>query len=231
MTGEALIEQAISLETAASTSETHTHQAAVASDGAKAEHSHDAGDDALVSRDVQRAGLPLATTLTGGALGVIFAVVWNVCTRRVNGRATPNAVALALAGWLAVAAVPFLIIPPNPPAVGSSESIDHRTAIWFVAVLLGLGAVIVWYVLRRWIQTQNPTSPLASIYPVAASIILIATGWMLMPATGTDYSGFPADLLWNFRMSAAATQLTLWVCLGLSFQFLIKRYSQRDRRP
>src|SRR5687767_13464744 len=61
-TGESLVDQAIAIEEAGAA--THSH------DSTAAGHSHGTEDGPLISRDGQRAGLFLATSLTGGSFGV-----------------------------------------------------------------------------------------------------------------------------------------------------------------
>jgi hypothetical protein len=39
-------------------------------------------------------------------------------------------------------------------------------------------------------------------------------------------AGFPADVLWNFRLAAWGIQVVLWASIGLLFGWL----TERDRR-
>lgn len=107
--------------------------------GEVAGHSH--GEEPLVSRDGQRAGLFLATTLAGLALGAIFAMVAHYA-RRLTAMSGPLlAITIAAGGWLAIEAVPFFKYPANPPAVGDPDTINDRTLLWLAAVIIGLLAV------------------------------------------------------------------------------------------
>ncbi len=78
--GESHIDAAIAIEesNSAAEAEVHSHDATQAAEPAG--HSHDE-EEALVSRDGQRFGLFLATSLAGLALGAIFAVVANYARR------------------------------------------------------------------------------------------------------------------------------------------------------
>ncbi|MFJ5699920.1 CbtA family protein [Arthrobacter sp. NPDC093139] len=226
--GTGLIDQAIALENA----QPEAHDHSTGSTGATVhEHTH-SDEDPLIPRDVQRAGLLLATTLAGAATGVIFATVWFLKSRRsVAGQRPLGIMALAAAGWAAVVAVPWLIIPPNPPALGSPNSIDHRTALWLFAVILGVGAVSIWFVLRGWAESKAAQpSVFSKALPALAAIAIVLLGWRILPATSVDYSGFPADLLWNFRLAAGATQLALWMTMGIVFQFFMERASRTSVR-
>jgi predicted cobalt transporter CbtA len=223
VTGESLVDQAIAIEEADAAA--HSHDSTAAAEG----HSHGTEEGPLISRDGQRAGLFLATSLTGAAFGVLLAVVWFAMTRKlVNGPKTRTILPLAVAGWTAIAAIPWLLVPPNPPAVGATETIDYRTNLWVIAVLLGLAAIITWYMVRRWEESRPGSSILLQALPGLAAAAIVVVGWRILPESGTDYSGFPADLLWNFRLASAATQLTLWLALGIAFQFLIERRAMRN---
>ncbi|MFJ5696068.1 CbtA family protein [Arthrobacter sp. NPDC093125] len=220
-TGESLVDQAIAIEEAGAA--THSH------DSTAAGHSHGTEDGPLISREGQRAGLFLATSLTGGSFGVLLGIVWFPLSRKLgHGSTTLSVLPLAGAGWTAIAAVPWLLVPPNPPAVGATETIDYRTNLWVIAVLLGLAAVITWFVVRRWEESRPGSSVVLKVLPGLTAAAIVIVGWQLLPDSGTDYNGFPADLLWNFRLASAATQLTLWLVLGVAFQFLLERKVLRN---
>ncbi len=97
--GESRIDAAIAIEesNSAAEAEVHSHDATQAEEPAG--HSHDE-EEALVSRDGQRFGLFLATSLAGLALGAIFAVVANYARRLTTLSGPLLGLTLAtLAGW------------------------------------------------------------------------------------------------------------------------------------
>ncbi|TQC45432.1 hypothetical protein EEB14_31765 [Rhodococcus sp. WS4] len=220
VTGEQHIDAAIAIE------ESHSMAADGhdASTSATVNHHEDA--EPLVSRDGQRAGLFLATALAGAALGAIYACVLATTGRRSRLSATALITLVGAAGWFAVAAVPFVKYPANPPAVGDPDTITQRTLLWFAMVLLGLLAVAVFAYTHKVISART-TSPLA---PAAAAALLalgtVVTGYAFAPVIDEVPTDFPASLLWQFRMSSAATQLTLWVALAGLFALLTERTSR-----
>ncbi|TQF75061.1 CbtA family protein [Rhodococcus spelaei] len=231
--GEPHIDAAIAIEESASAPAEHAatpHEHDTASgdatahpDQAAAEpagHSH--GDDALVSRDGQRFGLFLATTLAGLALGAIFAVVAHYA-RRVSDLSGPVlGLCLAGLGWLAIEAVPFFKYPANPPAVGDPDTIDKRTWLWLASVLLGLLAVgLAAYAARIVSAHQFLSVRIAA--PLLAFLVVVGIGYVALPGVNEVGSDFPATLLWEFRVSSLAIQATLWLLLGLGFAFLTER--------
>src|SRR5690606_8060180 len=83
-----------------------------------------------VSRPVQQAGLFVATGLYGLAVGGILALVCAGLRGRVGPR-NDGLPAIVAAGTAlrAIALVPFVTYPANPPAVGDPDTIDERTLL------------------------------------------------------------------------------------------------------
>lgn len=201
------------------TADAHEHPAATAAES-DAAHSH--GEEALVSRDGQRAGLFLATALAGLALGAIYACVTYYARRASTLSAPVLALALAGLGWLAIEAVPFFKYPANPPAVGDPETIDKRTLLWLASVALGLLAVAVAaYAAKIVAAHEFLTVRIAA--PLLAFLVVVGVGYLALPDIDEVGSDFPASLLWEFRISSLTVQATLWLALGLGFAFLTER--------
>ena len=221
--GEPHIEAAIALEEsaaehAATGAHTHTHETGSAG------HSH--GEDALVGRTGQKAGLILATTLGGLALGALYASVLHFARRHTTLSGPVLGLLGAGAGWLAVAAVPFLKYPANPPAVGDPDTIDQRTLLWVATVVLGLVALAVAVAVAKALASQEMrTVRLAG--PVLAFLVVVGLGYAVLPAIDEVGAGFPATLLWDFRVASVIIQTTLWFALGVAFAFLTERADRR----
>ncbi|MFG1784767.1 CbtA family protein [Rhodococcus oryzae] len=230
--GEPHIDAAIAIEEAAAAPvEPHGHGAAAteAVTEEPAGHSHGDSEEPLVSRDGQRFGLFLATSLAGLALGALFAAV-AYYARRVSGLSGPIlALTLAGLGWLAVEAVPFFKYPANPPAVGDPETINNRTWLWLAAVVLGLAAVsIAAYVAKVVAANQFLTVRIAA--PLLAFLVVAGIGYLVLPDINEVGPDFPASLLWDFRVSSLTIQATLWLALGLGFAFLTERAAKASSR-
>ncbi|KXF50919.1 CbtA family protein [Rhodococcus sp. IEGM 248] len=219
--GESHIDAAIAIEesNSAAEAEVHSHDATQAEEPAG--HSHDE-EEALVSRDGQRFGLFLATSLAGLALGAIFAVVANYARRLTTLSGPLLGLTLATLGWLAIEAVPFFKYPANPPAVGDPETITQRTWLWLAAVVLGLLAVVASVFAAKAVAAQEFLSVRIAA-PVLAFLVVVTVGYLVLPTVNEVGDDFPAVLLWQFRLSSLATQATLWLVLGLAFAFLTER--------
>ncbi|GIN02662.1 CbtA family protein [Planomonospora venezuelensis] len=230
--GEPHIERAIALEEAAAASAVpageHAHSGASAEDHSHAQdgaagHSH--GGDALVSRGGQRFGLFLALALYGVAVGGLFALVHAAVRGRAGPRSEPVlAVVLAAAAFAAVVLVPFLKYPANPPAVGDPATIDQRTVLYLVAVAVGILAAAAGAAAHRATAGAEPW--LRWLAGGAATLLPVGAAWLLLPEIAEVPPGFPADLLWDFRIASLGTQAVFWLGVGALFAF-----ASRERTP
>src|SRR5215468_4309505 len=87
----------------------------------------------LVGRAIQSTGGLLTGVLVYGcALGGVFALAFAYVYGRI-GRLGPRATAALLAalGFVALIVVPQIKYPANPPAIGNTETIGQRTALYF----------------------------------------------------------------------------------------------------
>lgn len=208
-TGEPHIDAAIAIE----------DQAAHAQGG----HDH----DGEVGRDVQRAGLFLATGLFGVVAGGLLATAYALLRRRLRVRDDAHA-ALALAGaaLLGGVLVPFVKYPANPPAVGNPDTVGPRTAGYLTMVVLGL--VAVWAAAVAYRSVGAPVRGSASSWlrcaaAVGAFLAVTVIGFVAVPDAAEAPDGFPADLLWDFRLASLGTQIVLWTGVGLIFAALLSR--------
>ncbi|BDB62168.1 CbtA family protein [Rhodococcus sp. RDE2] len=221
--GEPHIESAIALEEAAGEAHSHDHDHA-ATTGESHGHSH--GEDALVDRTGQKAGLFLATTLAGLALGALYASVLHFARRLTDMPGWKLGLFGAAGAWLAVEAVPFVKYPANPPAVGDPDTIDQRTLLWLASVALGLVAIAVAVAVAKALAAQDlHTVRIAG--PAVAFLVVVGLGYLALPSIDEVGEGFPATLLWEFRVASFTVQLTLWAVLGVVFAYLTERASRR----
>ncbi|MFI7673652.1 CbtA family protein [Actinophytocola sp. NPDC049390] len=189
-------------------------------------HSHDHGSDhstAEVSREVQSTlGLAIATCAFGAALGGLFSLAFAFAHGRI-GTPTPRATAFALTaiGFVAVAFVPFLVYPPNPPAVGHAETIGDRTAAYFAMVALSLVLAVV------AVRAGARPGWLARVGAGIGYAVAVAVVAALLPRFHEVPADFPAQTLWDFRVASLGTQAVLWLVLGVAFAVLLDRVAQR----
>ncbi|UNM11824.1 CbtA family protein [Streptomyces formicae] len=222
--GEPAVDGSIAVEEAQAAQEAHAGHGG----GAPAEADEAAGEEEeeeLVSRPVQStAGLATGVLVYGVALGGIAALAFSFVLGRV-GRFSPRATAAltAAAAFTTVYLVPFLKYPATPPAVGNPDTIGKRTTLFFLmillSVLLGIAAVVVGRRLAPRLGNWN-----ATLAAGAGFIAVVAVAFVFLPANDDAVKpGFPAALLWEFRVASLAVQAVLWTVFGVVFGVLAQR--------
>ncbi|WP_435972719.1 CbtA family protein [Streptomyces sp. Qhu_M48] len=214
--GEPSVNGSIAVEEARAAEEAHAGHGAAGAEAAEEE---------VVSRPVQSTfGLATGVLVYGVALGGIAALAFSFALGRV-GRFGPRATAAltAAAAFTTVYLVPFLKYPATPPAVGNPDTIGKRTTLFFLmillSVLLGLAAVVIGRRLAPRLGNWNATL-------VAAAGFLVVTGlaFALLPANDDAVQvGFPAALLWEFRLASLGVQAVLWAVFGVVFGALAQK--------
>ncbi|KJY23414.1 MULTISPECIES: CbtA family protein [Streptomyces] len=206
--------------------------AAIAIEEAAAGAGHDHGGEAPVSRALQAtAGLGTGVVLYGVALGGIAALVHCFALGRI-GRFGPRATAVVVTAglWVTVTLVPYFKYPANPPAVGDPDTAARRTALYLLMIvlsaLLAAGAVILGRRLAPGLGNWN-----ASLAAGGGFVVAIGISYAVLPGVNEVPAGFPAALIWDFRLASLAIQTTLWTTFGLAFGFLADRALVPTRAP
>jgi MFS family permease len=216
--GEPPIDDAIALEESAAASEPHSH------DGTEEEgHSHADEGEGGTSRGQQAGpGLATATLAVGTALGGLVALAAAAVMGRIGRLTPPQSTALVAAvGFVAVALVPFLKYPAVPPAVGSGDTIGSRTALYFTFLLVSVVAAGVALAAASRLA-RSGSAYAATAVGVAGYVGAVVVAAALMPRVD-ELGAFPADVLWQFRLSSLLTLATLWVVLGFALTGLVGR--------
>jgi hypothetical protein len=178
----------------------------------------------VVSRTVQSTlGLLTATSVTGIALGGLFALVAVFAMGRFGPR-SPRAFALVLAGaaFVTVSLVPFLKYPANPPGVGDADTVGRRTVQYLALIAVALVAAGLAVVMRRsLLDRHNPWT--ATTVAGAAWLATIGLAYVVLPGAAHAPADFPADVLWSFRIAALGVQAVLWSTIGLVYGVVSER--------
>jgi hypothetical protein len=246
---EPQIQAAIDYETGRDTAQAALDKAA----GLPAEP---AGPD-IVSRTVQaNLGNGVGMIFFGIAMGALFAIAYTLCLGRV-GYLRPRMLAplVAAGGFLGVYLVPFVKYPANPPSIGHPATITDRGGLY----LLVVGCSVVFLVAAVWLGQRLATrlgNWNASVFAGAAFVVAIGIVMAILPSPGhltanvrqfgnqatetplplTDtsgtivYPGFPADVLFDFRLYSVTAQLILWTTIGLVFAPLAERLVTQHRQ-
>ncbi|SER68596.1 Probable cobalt transporter subunit (CbtA) [Lentzea xinjiangensis] len=192
-------------------------------------HAHSHGEEEVVSRGVQVVGGMLGVVIVGLAVGLVFATAYALSKRWFTER-TPfsRSFALGAAVFGAVALLPWLKYPANPPAVGDPETVDHRTALYLGVVVAGLA--IVWGASLLADRLRAQSQPVRVTGVLLAVVAAVAVVLMAFPAPpDTIPADVPVAVLWQFRLSSLAQLATLYVGLGVVFGLLVDPATRRAR--
>ena len=220
--GEPQIDKAIALEEVAGApaSDGHDHTHADPSQDA-AGHSH--GDEAVVSRTTQSTlGLATGTLALGVVLGGFTGLLAAAGLGRLGGlRPAASTALVALLAAVSFSVVPFLKYPATPPAVGSGETIDSRTALWFGFVAVSLTAVVAAVAVAR--RAARHWSGVPGVVAGAATYVVVVGVAALAFPKVDELGNFPASILWDFRMSSLLTLVAMWAVIGAVLTLLVDR--------
>ncbi len=222
--GEGPVDRAIAFET-------QIEAVKVQADAAKAAPMAMAEPE-LVSRATQSGlGLFTGVVVYATAFGGLFALSFAFLYRRWgNFSAQATALTLSLCGFLVIYVVPSLKYPANPPSVGEAETIQIRTTLYFAMIVISLISFVAAALLRDRLQPRlgawNATILAGLAYTVAMLVVGVAT-----PGVSEVPEGFPATVLWQFRVASFGAQMLMWLAIGLIFGGLAQRAERLATAP
>jgi predicted cobalt transporter CbtA len=186
----------------------------------------------LVGRPVQAGiGLFTAVVVYSAAFGGLFGLAFAFAYGRVPGRLSPQSLSalLAAAGFVAIYLVPNLKYPANPPSVGDPETINMRTALYFIMIAISLAAMVGSAALKGLLVARFGRWN-ANLIVAACYIVIVVIAGLLLPVVNEVPEEFPAVVLWKFRIASLGAQVIMWATLGLLFGALTERAVDRGRR-
>lgn len=207
---------------------------AAADESGHAGHTHSHGAEAeIVSRGQQVVGGMLTAVVVGCLFGLVFAVVFAKVRHRLPA-ATDHGRAWLLAGlgFFALVLVPGVVIPSNPPAVGDAATVDERTLLYVLAILVAVALVLGAFTLDRALASRG-TAPSRRTTIVGAAFLVgfALVVWVLPGSPDTIPGDVPPALLWDFRMASFAQLGAMWAVLGLVFGLLVAPRGEPSRTP
>ena len=197
---------------------------AIAFEERLAQDGQHAAEAELVSRGIQSTiGLLIGTVAIGVALGGLFALAFAYAYGRVSRRgARATSALLALAAFVTVSLVPFVKYPPNPPAVGSADTVDQRTLLFFAMIAIAMVALVAAVRIRaQYLERLGAWN--ATIAGGAVFLGLVGLAQLILPDLQQAPAGFPADVLFEFRLVALGLSAVLWLTIGLAFGAAVER--------
>ncbi|HSX68033.1 CbtA family protein [Nocardioides sp.] len=212
---EPVLERALKVEDARSAE--HTHEI-------EAQGGHVHAEIPLVDRPEQILGGMVTVLIVGILFGVVFAVVFAALRHRLPGATDlGRSLWLAAIGFGVFVLAPTLTLPANPPAVGDPGSVDQRTGIFVLTIVLAALLVVAAFVANAQLTGKvADTTRIALVtvgFTVAAGVCLY-----LVPASPDGIaSDMGAQLVWDFRLTSIGLRAVLFGGLGLAFGLLVSR--------
>lgn len=172
------------------------------------------------------------------AMGLLFAVAHTLVTAVLRRRGfTPDASVLTLllaAGmFAAMALVPSLKYPANPPTVGLEETVAQRSsallALTVLSVLAAAAAVVAGI---AWARRRGAWR--AAAFAVGGYVVVMLAAYALLPSfhevpgplagpDGLVLDGFPAEVLAQFRTYSTLHLAVVWTVIGATWAVLARR--------
>lgn len=198
-------------------------------------HSHGAEGGGITRAVQMNIGLGLGVLAFSVAIGALFAVVFAVAYGRV-GDISARLLSLYVAGGmlLSLYVVPSLKYPASPPALSLDETIRQRTLLYLLLVAVSaallVGAVYLGRQLVARLGTWNAALAAAGAYVAAVAVVMLALpgisetpGPLVDDAGAIVYEGFPADVLYEFRLYSLGTQVVMYATIAVVFAALVSR--------
>ncbi len=185
----------------------------------------------IVSREVQASiGLFTGVTVVGTAMGGLFALAFAFLNGRIVSLPPRTAaILIAALAFVALYIIPNLKYPANPPSVGQPDTIGYRTQLYFGMIAFSLAALAIAISAARQFVGQLGSWN-ATLVGIGVYIALTALAAYFLPPINEVPEGFPADLLWKFRIVSFGIQAILWTVIALIFGASLERATAREAR-
>lgn len=190
---------------------------------------HDHGHELFTRAVQENVGAAVGVIAFGVVMGVLFAVAYasiRTVLERRGIRPDPAGLALLLAAgmFVAIALMPSLKYPANPPGVGLEDTVEARSTTFLLVTaisVVGAGAALAAGLARarRWGVWR------ASALGVGGYLVVTLVAMAMLPSfqevpgplTGPDgllLDGFPAEVLADFRVYSLVNRALMWLVIG-----------------
>lgn len=176
--------------------ETHIGYAIGFEDGAALGLPPGAADE--FSRSTQHWGGVLATLIFGTAMGILLGVVVAALHHRIRARSEfDRAIRVAVGAFAALVMIPGLKYPPNPPAVGSPETIGTRSTDYLLLVVAATAVVFLGWYFWEWLTSRGIDGASRFLLGGGASAVAVTALFLISPPspdsiTAPDNEATPA---------------------------------------
>jgi hypothetical protein len=178
----------------------------------------------LVTREVQSSiGLLTGIVVLGVGLGGVFSIVFSLAAGRVGKLGLQQtSMLVAVIGFMTVSFVPWLKYPASPPASTLDDTIQFRTAVYFLMLAVSIAATAGAWLLRQQLLARRGAWN-ASMIAAAGYVVVLFVFFTIMPTINETPAGFPATVMWDFRLASIGIQAVLWAAMGVLFGPVVER--------
>lgn len=177
----------------------------------------------VVTREVQKGGLVLGLVIYGAIWALLFGVVYHLTQGWLPAStAWGRGLLLAIMGYLAVALLPFLKYPANPPGVGDPETITYRQGLYIVLLVLSVAGVWLAAAIARIVRQRMGQDLMGWLAAIGFVVVFAGVVFALLPAN-PDPVHMPEAVLTPFRMFSLVGLTLFWLVLGTTFAGLTRR--------
>ncbi|WP_006244503.1 CbtA family protein [Mycolicibacterium tusciae] len=206
---------------------------------------HHAHGHELFTRAIQEnVGAAVGIVVFGIVMGVLFAVVHTVIRTGLERRGfapDPTGLTLLLSAgmFVAIAFMPGLKYPANPPTVGLDETVAARssasltiTVLSVVAACIAVAAGLAFA--RQWGPWRASALAVGGYAAVMLGVMMVLPSFHEVPGpiAGPDgllLDGFPAQVLADFRVYSLLNQAIMWLVIGVTSAVLMAGWSSMRR--
>jgi hypothetical protein len=181
-------------------------------------------------RAAQRAGLVIGSGLLGAVLGLGFAVAFAWSAGRMAGDAWRRSLTLGAVSASAIAVLPALALPANPPAVGDPGSVGARTLAYLLVAVIGVLLAVAGRLAALALARRGVAAPVRQTLVGLGVLAAAATVLVVQPIPPVPVGDVPADVLWAFRVASLGVQLVLHIGIAVAFGLLSHRAARRTAR-
>jgi hypothetical protein len=97
-----------------------------------------------------------------------------------------------------------------------------RTQLYFSMIAFSLAAMVAAWMLRNRLLSRHGGWN-AAIIAAAAYLVVVVVVALALPSVNEVPEGFPAVVLWQFRMASLGAQAIMWTTIGLGFGAVAER--------
>ncbi|HYI05954.1 MAG TPA: CbtA family protein, partial [Reyranella sp.] len=109
-----------------------------------------------------------------------------------------------------------------PPASTFDDTVQFRSAVYFLMLALSIAAVIGAWLLRQALVASQG-SWMASLTAGIVYVVVVGIFLVIMPTINEVPAGFPANTMFDFRLAALGIQAILWGATGVIFGIVVER--------